>query len=107
MDIDIMTDILEMLFDSRYDTDLPEGDAQRLHQVDSVHISTVTGTESRHGHTDDPLPVEMELIKGTHHHQESQGRVQSATDTHHRLVAVRMNQSFGQSCHLDIQDLLA
>ena len=70
-------------------------------------MGAVGSTETWHRNTDDSLTVEVEFVESLHGDEQSQRGVKSATDTDHGLLGIDMIESFGETCHLDIQDLLA
>ena len=107
MHILILTDILEMLGDSLGDTDLTDGDTQGLHEFDGIVVGAVGSTETWHRNTDDSLTIEVEFIERLYGNEQSQRGVESAADTNHGLLGIDMIESFGKTCHLDIQNLLA
>ena len=62
----ILADILKMLGNSLGNTDLTDGDTQRLHQFHRIIIGTVCGSETWHRDTNDTLAVDAKLIEGFH-----------------------------------------
>ena len=54
-----MANVLEVLDARILDTDFTDGNAQTLHQVDGIIISTVGGAKTRHGNTYDILTVAL------------------------------------------------
>ena len=62
----ILADILEMLVNGLGNADLTDGDIQCLHQLQSIAIGTVCGSETWHRDTNDTLAVDAKLIEGFH-----------------------------------------
>ena len=69
-------------------------------------MRTVGGSETWHRDTNDTLAIKVELIECFHGNEQSQRRVETATDTDDSFLGVDMIETFGKTCHLDIQDLL-
>ena len=63
MHIHIMPDVLEMLSHRLGNADFPDRDTQALHQGHGIVVSTISGTETWHGDTDDTLAIHAQLIK--------------------------------------------
>ena len=106
MHFSIMTDILEMLCDSLGNTDLTDGDVQGLHQCHRIVIGAVGRAEAWHRDANDALATDAELIKRLHRDKQRQRRVETATDANDGFLSIDMIQTFGQTCHLNIQNLL-
>ena len=97
MDGSIVANIGEMLLDSLGNRYLHLRDAQCLHQRGGIIVGTVSRSETRHSNTDNALAVVTETVEGTHTNQQSQCRVEAATDADDNVLTIGMNESFGQS----------
>ena len=107
MNADVVADILEMLYAGIADAYLELGDAQFLHQADSIGVSPVSSAEARHGNTYDALTVIAHFVVGPYAYEQTKGRIQSAADADNNILAARMDETLGETRHLDAEYLLA
>ena len=106
MHVLVVADVFKVLGDSLGDAYLADRHLQGLHQFHCVVVGTVGGAEARHRDADDTLTVEAQLVEGLHRHEQCQCRVEAAADANDRLLGVDVIEALGESCHLDVQDLL-
>ena len=92
-----MTDVLEMLCYALGDGDFERCDTQGLHQRDGIVVGAVGGAEARHGDAMDAAAVERKIVERAHAYEQGEGRVESAADAYHHVLASRMVETLGES----------
>ena len=70
-------------------------------------MSSVRSAKSRHRNSYDTFAGIVKLVKGFDTDKQGQCGVKSSTYAYHDGLAVGMNQAFGKSGNLDIEDFLA
>ena len=69
-------------------------------------MSAPGGAEARHRHSDYPLAVKLQPVKGTGGHKQGKRRIQSAGNPDNQTFASGSLETLGQSRHLDIDNLV-
>ena len=73
--INIVLNILKVLYASILNTNLTQRHTQMVHQVKRILVGTVRSSESRHGNTDDTRTGKLQTVEGTHRSQQCQRRI--------------------------------
>jgi hypothetical protein len=103
----IVLDVLEMLSDSLGDGNLHLADAQGLHKGSSIVVGTVCSAETWHGDANDAMAVVAQFVEGAHTDKERQRGVKTTADADDQMLALGMYKALGQTCCLDVENLLA
>ena len=103
----ILTDILEVLHDSLADIHYLECAPQSLDHGHCICLGSLGGSETRHGHTDDPGPVQVEHVESPDSDQKCKRGVQATRDSDDGSAAVDMAQPLLEAQGLQGKDFLA
>ena len=104
--VDVVLNILEMLYTGILNAYLLDCYAKMLHERDGVMVSAVGCSEARHSHTHDTSARIFELIECLDANEQGKRRVKSSADTNNHSLAVGVNESLGKSCNLYVEYLL-
>ena len=96
-----------MLLAGRYDRDLSQSGAEGFHQVCGVALGAYSRSESRHGHSHNPVTGPSEPVEGHDCHQEGQCTVQTTGDTYDGGLTIYVTEPLDESCYLYLEDLFA
>ena len=69
-------------------------------------MCTIGGTKTWHRNANDTFTIEIQLIESFDGDKQGQRRVKSATDANDSFLCIDVVETFGESCHLDVQNLL-
>ena len=106
MHVDVVTNILKVLFYALGYANFLHVDSQVFHHHDGIVVSTVGGTKARHGNTYYTLSWITQLIERFHANEQGERGIQSTADTHDDTFTIGMNHAFSQSHDLNIENLL-
>ena len=107
MNADVVANVLEMLYAGIANAYFELCDAQFCHQADGIRVSSVGSAEARHGDADDALTVVAQLVVGPYAHEQGKGRIETSADADNDILAPRMDETLGETCHLDAEYLFA
>ena len=101
-----MINIFKMLDASIAYTDFFRRYLQWTHQIQSIMISTVGCSKSRHRNADNTLSGQSKFIERFYTYQQSQCRIQSTGNADNYRFTSRMYQTLSQSRYLNWKDFL-
>ena len=86
--MNVVSQILEMLLHGIDNADFANGYTQLFHQIERIGISSVGGTESRHGYANDTSAVALQTVESMNGYQQCQRRIKSTTDTYNYSAGI-------------------
>ena len=105
--VDVVLQVLEMLYAGFFDGNLTYGYTQLLHKVHGIGIGAVCGSEARHCDAHNVLAVHPKHVESADANQQSQRAVESSADAHHGGLGTCVLHSLGQTCCLNAEDFFA
>ena len=82
-------------------------DAKALHERNSIVVSTVGSTKTRHGNTNNALTVVAKFVECLNANQQRKSRVQAATYAKYYTLWASVYKAFGKTTHLNRENLIA
>ena len=105
--VDVVVNVLEMLYAGILDGYFPYLCSQCLHQCDGVLVCAATGTESRHCYAGDAFAWHADYVACSCYDKQGEGRVQSTRHAYHATFGMCVREAFCQCRSLNVESLVA